>query len=127
MNDHDDLFSPEALRLLDESCDGSRLIIEPNGFSLDEQQPAIDRNRRARRSRNGRHWDAHIPGQSIIELPFCSRRNRRRAKFDKESRKKVAIVRKKGACMRCRILKIPVSYQTSVALTRADSIAVVFR
>ncbi len=136
MGDIDDLFSPEALRLLDEFINdshltsepsgslleadllaldlpeflnGSDLNFEPSGRSLDAELPLLDVPNQEDSKREPSHKTNQITGYSTLEIPGVTVKNRKRAKFDERSRQKVANVRKKGACMRCRTLKIPVS------------------
>ncbi len=135
MGDANCLISPEALRLLDEFINDSNLAGEPNGSSLYTGLPALDLPELSIDSDqtlepsgysldaevqvphlpNREQWSpnrslstAQVTGFSTLQLPNIAQRGRKRAKFDLKTREKVATVRKKGACMRCRILKIPV-------------------
>ena len=53
-----------------------------------------------------------FPGLSTFSTGFLEKPKRKRAKFDTQSREKVAKIRKIGACLRCRVLKIPVKSPT---------------
>ena len=88
-----DFFSPEALRLLE-------------GFEADCGtlfQPATPQA-----IQPGTLSPISVLNYSTLALGVPTKGKRKRAKFDTEARKKVANVRKTGACLRCRILKLPV-------------------
>ena len=109
-------FSAHALHQLNNFCDTSRLIIEQNVPPSAKVEPKEEENTysatrypaQARPKRKATDFACHIPGTSVLSLSNAAGRNRKRSKFDAKSRRKVAIVRKRGACIRCRILKIPV-------------------
>ena len=72
--------------------------------------------------------------KSISKVPGCSRfrsataeaSKRKRAKFSQVGRTKVAAVREKGACLRCRMLKIQVDVGTFAVLCMATDEESVF-
>lgn len=106
MDDLGDFFSPQALRQLGESCnqsDPTSQLEEPlragGGFHHHSGPEAFPK----------RKVSGHVlstQGYSILDF---TKQRRKRAKYDNVGRAKVASVREKGACMRCRLLKIPVS------------------
>ena len=119
MDNCDDLFSPEALRLLEEFFDSNNLLIEPNESSLEVEQPELLIDLPWQTQSKPKHPKSQsvIPGTSTIDFPILTGRKRKRAKFDEKARQKVAAVRKKGSCMRCRILKLPVRTSFKLVLS----------
>ena len=122
MSVSDDLFSPAALRLLNEFCNDSGQTFEENGLPLDQNHVGPDLASHAPRKRHKAHMAPHVPGCSKLVFSEVASQNRKRARFDQRGREKVALVRKKGACMRCRILKIPVSTCISFIVIHTDQI-----
>lgn len=58
----------------------------------------------------GRRTQAKVPGCSVLSLTDGAKVRRRRSKFDLVRRQQVATIRRLGACLRCRTLKISVCY-----------------
>jgi len=114
MGDLDSFFSPETLRILDGICNHHDPLLQPNDdLGGDEGVTSDPRSTKTTNQRCYSHA-CDIPG--YMTLDFTDRKGKRkRANFDDASGAKVAGVRKKGACMRCRLLKIPVSVKLSTA------------
>ena len=149
MSGFDDLFSPEALRILDEFCNGNRISFEPDETSLNAKQTGYGLLTLDTRDSNSPHTQQtflpskscfsgrvmqdrkrkiqEVPGSSTLAFSNFPENKRKRAKFDPKGRRKVAAVRKKGACMRCRILKIPVRVSFSITDVCTDGSNVVLR
>lgn len=110
MSDVNDLFSSEVLRLLEESgIDyGTVLWLDPPAEYIGSSTPT-------QCEAQFLHPLQHVPGCSSLSLGDLAKSKRKRAKFGINAREKVAAVRKKGACLRCRALKLP------VGLTSFDS------
>lgn len=117
MGDLDEFFSPEALRLLDGFSHAHSPILQPiDRLGGDEGVNSDPRFTKTTNQKSDSHA-CDIPRD--MTLDFTDRKyKRKRATFDDAGRAKVAGVRKKGACMRCRLLKIPVSIKLSVAARR---------
>lgn len=107
MDSIDELFSPEALRLLDEFCNAPQPTFEPDELLPADEALVTTTACQSQPKRKNATND--IPGCFTLQLANPSEPTRKRAKFEDQGRKKVAKVRRRGACMRCRVLKIPVS------------------
>lgn len=106
MDNIDNLFSSEALRLLEDygySPDASGRPQERDDASFQEptHQPSPKRKRRVA--------PQTIPGCLTLSLADTTSRKPKRAKFESKRKDEVANVRKVGACFRCKQLKISVS------------------
>lgn len=137
MESADDLFSPEALRLLDQYCNQPLPGLQPDQFLPDLQPdqplpdlqpdqlflamqqstpPLEDEMSKAltatltQRKHKSRKPDSSvdIPGCSVLGISTEGPSQSRRSRFGPEKRQKVASVRGAGACLRCRVLKISV-------------------
>ena len=111
----DDFFSTEAQLVLSGDCEYSAVFdtfIDQECFPQEETvgamegisaDPGPSRKRKPTPStvKNIPGYSVLYPRTSIIEKPM-------RARYDEDRRKEVEIVRKVGACLRCRLLKIPV-------------------
>ena len=95
-------------RYMDQPMDRSNEMSELASIPHPEGQPIIDLHYRIGTKHGEPQQNPHIPGRTVLDFTNTKGRKRKRAKFNEESRQKVADVRKKGACLRCRILKIPV-------------------
>lgn len=115
MSDLDSFFSPETLRLLDEFSDHQGPVLQSNDQLGDDG--GIDSDPASIKTTNQKINSHACDKPGYMTLEFTDRK-RKRAKFDDAGRSKVAGVRKKGACMRCRLLKIPVSIKLSTAANR---------
>ena len=93
MESINDFFSSEALELLEGSLVECGTLFQPETSQVIQQ---------------GTLFPQTAPTYSTLTLEAPAKGKRKRAKFDTEARKKVANVRKTGACLRCRILKLPV-------------------
>jgi len=67
-----------------------------------------------------------VPNQSLscFRVNPVAKQAHPRNKFEPERRKEVAVVRKRGACLRCRWLKRKVTYTTKGILRIIDTISV---
>ena len=104
----DDFFSPEALRLLDGPDIDCETLFPPEGLVVD-QEPTTTLPQHEPRMNGGDNHSNQAFSRPSTDI-FGQRANpkRKRAKFDIKAREKVAAVRRKGACLRCRMLKLPV-------------------
>lgn len=110
MDDISEIFSHEALRLLEESGVDYGTEVQADGLAAEYPPsvaltpPNVHMKKRPRQSRQP------VPGFSSNSLNNIVQTKRKRAKFAIKAREKVAAVRKKGACLRCRILKLSVCF-----------------
>ena len=125
MDDIDDFFSPEALRLLDNS---PRPALQPNDHFLLDQVRGAAPPCQTQTKRKDIKFPVNIPGCSTLNIGNGIELKRKRGKFDDGDRKETASVRRKGVCMRCGILSIRVSFFFG-CITRAPraDIDIVFR
>lgn len=119
MDDVDDLFSAEALRLLEQSAIDYKTVSSevPVDHELRTALPQCE----TRVKQINSYPFQRIPGCSTLPLGKTAKAKRKRKKFDSKLREKVATIRKKGACLRCRILKVPVGIP-SLKLQNTDSL-----
>lgn len=109
MESIDEFFSPEALRLLNQE---EAILLPPDlpdeVFDFGESlSPPVPPHFEAKEKAAG---SSHaFPGCSTISPADGRPSKRQRKHFDPERRKDVAETRKKGACLRCRVLKTSVS------------------
>ena len=108
MDDISELFSPEALRLLEESGIDDGTVIQPDSSPIEYTPSTAPTQCDEQTKKRPPHSLQSIPGCLSISLSDLAKANRKRAKFSIKAREKVAAVRKKGACLRCRALKLPV-------------------
>ena len=108
MDDIGELFSPEALRLLEESGIDYGTVVQPESPPAEYNPSSTPTQRDKQRKKRPPHSLQSIPGCSSVSLSDLAEAKRKRAKFSIKAREKVAAVRKKGACLRCRALKLPV-------------------
>lgn len=113
MDDVAEFFSPEALRLLEESGIDRETVFQPDKLPVDHTSSTSPAQCEAQTNQNPLSSLQGIPGCSTLPLGNLTKPKRKRAKFDIMAHAKVAIVRKKGVCLRCRALKIPVGLQPS--------------
>lgn len=113
MDDVAEFFSPEALRLLEESGIDRETVFQPDKLPVDHTSSTGPAQCEAQTNQNPLSSLQGILGCSTLPLGNLTKPKRKRAKFDIMAHAKVAIVRKKGACLRCRALKIPVGLQPS--------------
>lgn len=102
----DDFFTIEALDIL-EGFDGfSRPPSQPQGFILDEE--SLDQRQQvlAQPQSRKRRAPTNIPGCTTLNLDVIDAPKWKRRKFEPKRRTEVAKVRKLGACMRCKQMKI---------------------
>lgn len=127
MDDTDDFVFPETLRLLNEFCKNSGPAFQPNDLSLLDQAHGAAPPCETQTKGKDRNSSLNSAGCSTLNIGNVTELKRKRAKFDESRRKKVANVRKKGACMRCRLLKISVSLFRCVKRAHCAKIGLVFR
>lgn len=130
MEDISDLFSPEALRLLEESGINYETVYQPDEAPVDHEPPTVSdqsvlTQSEAREMQGVSQSVQRAPKISRLCLGQSAKSRRKRARFDLNARVKVANVRKKGACLRCRTLKIPVG-NTAFNLRLTNDIYIVF-
>ena len=107
MENLDHFLSPEAVSFLDTD----KAVNAP----LYWERPVIDacsiskNYRPTRMKREASARSVRLPGTSTLHGACGSRPNPRRSRFDDNRRREVAIIRKRGACFRCRLMKIAVS------------------
>lgn len=106
MDDVDDLFSAEALRLLEQSAFDYETV--SGELPVDHELRTALSQCETRVKQINSYPFQRIPGCSTLPLGKAAKAKRKRKKFDSKLCEKVATVRKKGACLRCRILKVPV-------------------
>ena len=123
----DDLFSPEALQALAFPSDPNSCInplfnthpAVPSGTRFNDQlnqvvsleDPPTVRNLSSStpfRRRRKAHVVQNLPGYSVFDFAPVEGSKRKRSKFNERRREEVAHVREKGACLRCRYLKVSV-------------------
>ena len=124
MDPLEEFLSPEALRLLLDSDDfattGNELSVTTSDQSLSIITPLaagvnIPISDESNPTRKRPASDANITGCSTLVLDKAGSAKPKRAKFSAEGRAKVASVRKKGACMKCHLNKLPVSKSTDLS------------
>jgi hypothetical protein len=104
MDTVDELFSADALRLLEDYAQVLSPSGQPQGFIVGHEASShAESNHQQSRKRKG------IPGCSTLSLSSTATPKSKRAKFEPKRKNEVANVRKVGACFRCRQLKISVS------------------
>lgn len=108
MDGYEELISPEASRLLDESFSAPRPLSMSPWSPMNEDRSKLDPPSRIHKHGNGSYKTPQIPGCSTLDFAHDSGQKRKRSRFDENTRAKVKAVRKKGACFRCRVTKTPV-------------------
>ena len=108
MGDINDFFSPEALRLLEESEIDGEEVFQLNDIPIDHNVATAPTDLQAQTPQGRPHFPQRVPRRSTVSFGQLAKPKRKRAKFDITAREKVATVREKGACLRCRLLKITV-------------------
>ncbi|KAL2038935.1 hypothetical protein N7G274_008275 [Stereocaulon virgatum] len=104
MDTVDELFSADALRLLEDYAQVLSPPGQPQGFIVGHVASShAESNHHQTRKRTG------IPGCSTLSLSSTATSKSKRAKFEPKRKREVANVRKIGACFRCRLLKISCS------------------
>lgn len=116
MDDFDELFSSEALRLLEGSDIDYGTILQPDELPVEREPFATAAPSEPYTNHNDPPSIHPTPGCSTLSFGPIAKPQRKRAKFDIKAREKVAAVRKKGACLRCRALKIPVRFPALILL-----------
>lgn len=116
MDDINEFFSPEALRLLEESGIDCGTVFQADEVPVEHKPFTAPAPSGIQMSQIGSQCLYQIPGCSTLSFGSSVKPKRKRAKFDIKAREKVATVRKKGACLRCRALKIPVCFPASYLL-----------
>ena len=113
MDEISEFFSHEALRLLEESGLDYGTVVQTEGFPAEFPLSTSPTTRDVQLQKRPRKSLQPIPRCSSNSLIDLVKAKRKRAKFSINAREKVAAVRKKGACLRCRALKLPVDFQAS--------------
>ena len=110
MDNPNDFFSAETLSVLEEDDEMSRSPLSRKNLIL--SQAASDQNSYVQTQPKHRKRRAapEIPGCSTINLGNAKRSKPKRKNFEPKRREEVANVRKVGACMKRRQLKISVSF-----------------
>lgn len=119
-----DFFSPEALRLLEGSTTEHETALQPDEPPVRRVHSTDLRQCEAPRELGTNQSLQRVARTSTLSLGQIGRPKRKRARFNLEARRKVATVREKGACLRCRILKVPVSTSTFVMKVSHERILV---
>lgn len=109
MDYFDELFSPEALRLLEESGFDCGTVFQLDELQVEHESVVTPAPREAHTNQIDPYSYHPTPGCSTLDFENVAKSKRKRAKFEIKAREKVAAVRKKGACLRCRALKVPCS------------------
>ena len=123
----EDFFTTEALKIL-EGFDGlPGPVSQSQGFLLSGQASADQSLKSlAPPQRRKRRAPMDIPGCATLHTKIDEIPKSKRRKFEPKRRTEVAKVRKCGACMRCKQLKISVGtsshYGTNATLTRLASV-----
>ena len=111
LSDAEELVSTQAKQLLELPSEQLNPFISSFHTSTNKTQLAKGPNAVAQEDMNVQQDGRTIPGCSTIDLGTTCGRKRKRSKFNDEARKKVAAVREKGACFRCRITKTSVGFR----------------
>lgn len=113
MDGNSGFFSPEALRLLEGSSIEHETTLQENELPVHRVHSTVLKQYEAPTELGSSQSLKRIPRGSTLSLSQIGKPKRNRARFKVEARRKVATVREKGACLRCRVLKIPVSTSAS--------------
>lgn len=108
-----DFFSPEALRLLEGSATEHETALQPDELPVHHVHSTALKRYEAPTELGSNQSLQRVPRSSALSLGQVGKRKRKRARLNVEARRKAATVREKGACLRCRVLKIPVSTSAS--------------
>ena len=117
MDYFDELFSPEALRLLEESGFDCGTVFQLDELQVEHESVVTPAPREAHTNQIDPYSYHPTPGCSTLDFENVAKSKRKRAKFEIKAREKVAAVRKKGACLRCRALKVPVRFSAFAVLS----------
>ena len=109
MDNIDDLFSSEALRLLEDYGYAPDASSRPQELSLGDDASFQEPTHQPSPKRKRRVAPQAIPGCLTLSLADTATPKPKRAKFESKRKDEVASVRKIGACFRCKQLKISVS------------------
>lgn len=109
MDDYDDIFSPQALRLfqIDQDLLDAQAVTSFNSREGSNANGICDVHRTASLVPDGRHTASSsqhkaAPGVSAFRITTDKGQRHKRAKFeDPKRRAEVAQLRKEGACMKC--------------------------
>ena len=126
MHDDEEFFSPQALRLL-EADSGTDLPASEDSRSLFADHSSVMQHQQQQKpSSQPNGTKRGLPGTSTFRVASDVEPKPKRAKFELERRMEVAHIRKRGACFRCRIMKLAVSFHllchTSKGLMTLDSV-----
>ena len=121
-----DFFTTEALKIL-EGFDGfSGHPSQPQGFILSEEASEQSQKILTQPRRRKRGTPVDLPGRATLNLEINEISKSKRRKFEPKRRMEVAKVRKLGACMRCKQMKISAGISshngTNATLTRLASV-----
>ena len=108
MDEFSEFLSPEGLRLLGEASIDNEYDSQPYSISADQDRSTHPAQCEVQMDQSKTKASQCTTRCSKISLGQPVNTKRKRSKFDEQTRKKVATIRKKGACLRCRALKLPV-------------------
>ena len=122
----EDFFTTEALKIL-EGFDGlPKPLSQSKGFLLSRETSDQSQKTLAQPQRRKRRAPISIPGCVTFNTEIDKIPKSKRRKFELTRRTEVAKVRKRGACIRCKQMKISVGTSshsgTNVTLTRLASV-----
>lgn len=108
-----DFFSPEALRLLEGPAIEHETASQSDELPVHRVHSTVFKQYEALTELESNKFLQRVPKRSTLSPDQIGKPTHKRARFDVEARRKVATVREKGACLRCRVLKIPVCTSAS--------------
>ena len=110
MHDDEEFFSPQALRLLEADNENHLPASQDPLCLFTDDSSVMPRHQQQPPPSKSSTTARDLPGTSTFSLASGVEPKRKRAKFEPERRIQVAHIRKRGACLRCRLMKIAVSF-----------------
>ena len=110
MDNDEEFFSPQALRLLAADSDADLLALGDSHCLFADDSSVMQPQRPQETTSKTRSVARGLPGTSTFCVASNAEPKPKRVKFEPERRIEVARIRKRGACLRCRVLKIAVSF-----------------
>ena len=110
MDSDEQFFSPQALRLLAADNDADPSAFEDSLCLFVDPSSLMQHHPQQRPLPKPRSIARGLPGTFTFRIASDVEPKPKRAKFEPERRMEVANIRKRGACLRCRIMKLPVCF-----------------
>ena len=110
MDSDEQFFSPQALRLLAADNDADPSAFEDSLCLFVDHSSVMQHHPQQRPPPKSRSIVRGLPGTSTFRVASNVEPKPKRGKFEPERRMEVAHIRKRGACLRCRIMKLAVSF-----------------